>query len=67
MVGAVMAMVVPFGWIASQATAFANLYTEITGINVQVLTVALVVICLVCSALLAVLAAAALLYRSRRR
>lgn len=46
-VGAVMAMVVPFGWIASQATAFANLYTEITGINVQVLTVALVIICVI--------------------
>ena len=46
-VGALMAMVVPFGWIASQATAFANLYTEITGINVQVLTVALVIICVI--------------------
>lgn len=47
LVGAVMAMVVPFGWIASQATAFANLYTEITGINVQVLTVLLVIICVI--------------------
>ena len=47
LVGALMAMVVPFGWIASQATAFANLYTEITGINVQVLTVLLVVICVI--------------------
>lgn len=44
-VGALMAMVVPFGWIASQATAFANLYTEITGIDVRVLTVLLVIIC----------------------
>ncbi|RHR10646.1 sodium:solute symporter family protein [Pseudoflavonifractor sp. AF19-9AC] len=44
-VGAIMAMVVPFGWIASQATAFAKLYAEITGIDMNVLIVVLVIIC----------------------
>lgn len=45
LVGAVMAMVVPFGWIASQATAFAKLYAEITGIDMNVLIVLLVIVC----------------------
>ena len=47
LVGAVMAMVVPFGWIASQATAFAKLYQSITGIDLNVLIVAVTIICVI--------------------
>ena len=54
LVGALMAMVVPFGWIASQATAFAKLYTSITGIDSRILVVGMIVVsvlltlCLAC-------------------
>ena len=44
LVGALMAMVVPFGWIASQASAFAKLYTEITGIDINVLIIGMIVV-----------------------
>lgn len=44
LVGALMAMVVPFGWIASQATAFAKLYASITGIDMNVLVVGMIVV-----------------------
>ena len=44
LVGALMAMVVPFGWIASQATAFAKLYTSITGIDSRILVVGMIVV-----------------------
>ena len=45
LVGAVMAIVVPFGWIASQAIAFAKLYSTITGIGINTLVIAVLVIC----------------------
>ena len=44
LVGALMAMVVPFGWIASQASAFAKLYTEIAGIDINVLIIGMIVV-----------------------
>ena len=45
LVSAIMAMVVPFGWIASQATAFAKLYAAITNIDMNVLIVGMIVVC----------------------
>ena len=47
LVGALMAIVVPFGWIASQATAFAKLYANITGISMNVLVVAMIAVCVI--------------------
>lgn len=45
-VGAIMAMIVPFGWIASQMTAFAKLYHDITGLNTTVIIIAFALVCL---------------------
>ena len=42
---ALMAMIVPFGWIASQITAFAKLYTMITGIDMNIIIVVIAIIC----------------------
>jgi len=42
---ALMAMVVPFGWIASQITAFGKLYSSITGIGMNIIIVAVAIIC----------------------
>ncbi|MCI8416272.1 MAG: sodium:solute symporter family protein [Lachnospiraceae bacterium] len=43
--GSIMAMVVPFGWIASQITSFGKLYASITGIDMNVIIVAVAIIC----------------------
>ena len=45
-VGSIMAMVVPFGWIASQITSFGKLYASITGIDMNVIIVAVAIICM---------------------
>lgn len=42
----IMTIVVPFGWCCSNLTAFAKLYTSITGIPMNVLIVAMAVLCL---------------------
>lgn len=42
----IMTIVVPFGWCCSNLTAFAKLYTSITGIPINVLIVAMAVFCL---------------------
>jgi len=42
----IMTIVVPFGWCCSNLTAFAKLYTAITGIPINVLIVAMAVLCL---------------------
>ena len=42
----IMTIVVPFGWCCSNLTAFAKLYTSITGIPMNALIVAMAVLCL---------------------
>lgn len=41
-----MAVVVPFGWIASQIVSFGKMYSAITGIDTTVLIIAFAVICM---------------------
>lgn len=41
-----MAIVVPFGWIASQIVSFGKLYTSITGIDTTVLIIVFAIICM---------------------
>ena len=42
----IMTIVVPFGWLISQLTAFAKIYQEITGISLPILIVAMAVVSL---------------------
>ena len=42
----IMTIVVPFGWCCSNLTAFAKLYTSITGIPINALIIAMALLCL---------------------